>query len=53
MEIKKIIMEPGVEIDQHLVSALRDMLEKFSHWHGMSSYVINDTQPKQLLAVLK
>jgi uncharacterized protein len=52
MEIKTIIMEPGIRIDDELADALKTTLAKFSEWHGMADCEIIETDPPELLEAL-
>jgi uncharacterized protein YcaQ len=52
MEIKKIILEPGVKVDQPLVSGLKNTLADFSSWHQMTQLEINETDPQGLREAL-
>jgi uncharacterized protein len=52
MEIKMITLEPGNPIDDELASALKTTLAEFSHWHGMTTCEIIETDPPALLEAL-
>ena len=52
MEIKKIILEPGVKVDQSLVSGLKNTLKEFSTWHQMNELEISETNPQELREAL-
>lgn len=52
MEIKNIFLEPGINIEQDLVSALRGTLAAFTRWHGMKTLDIQSTAPPELREAL-
>jgi uncharacterized protein YcaQ len=52
MEIKNIILEPGIPIDDELADALKETLAEFSQWHGMTTCEIVETNPPALLEAL-
>ena len=52
MDIKKIYLEEGVEINDALVTALKTTLTQFATWHGMSSLNIGSTDPPELREAL-
>ncbi len=52
MEIKNIILEPGISIEDDLLSALRDTLAAFTRWHGMTKLEITQADPPALLEAL-
>ena len=52
MEIKKIILEPWVEVDNDLAEALRKTLKDFTAWHGMDNLGITETHPAGLQEAL-
>jgi hypothetical protein len=53
MEIKKIYLEPEVELTDDLVTALRDTLARFTAWHGMEELVITAADRPELLEALR
>jgi hypothetical protein len=52
LEIKKIVLEPGVPVEDDLTNALKHTLDAFSRWHGMTAYEILETNPPALLEAL-
>ena len=52
MEIKKIYLEPEVEIDHSLVESLRSTLADFSAWHGAQTIEITASDPPDLRKAL-
>ena len=52
MEIKNIFLEPGVPIEDDLVSALSSTLGAFTRWHGMKKLEITASDPPALLEAL-
>ncbi len=48
MEIKKIFLEPGVEINDELLGDLKACLLKFTDWHGMEALEITAADPPEL-----
>ena len=52
MEIKNIFLEPGIAIEEDLVSALNSTLADFTRWHGMKLLEIVATDPPVLLEAL-
>ena len=52
MEIKKIYLEPEVEIDHSLVESLRSTLADFSAWHGAKTIEITASDPPDLRKAL-
>jgi len=52
MEIKKIIIEPGVKVDQSLIGGLKNTLVDFTAWHQMTRLEITETDPQELREAL-
>ena len=52
MEIKKLYLEPGIVVDESIVSALTAVLADFTMWHGMESLEITATEPESLREAL-
>ena len=52
MEIKTIIFEPDIKLDQSLIVGLRKALLDFTNWHQMSRLEINATIPHELREAL-
>lgn len=48
MEIKKIFLEPGVELNDELLKELKACLLKFTDWHGMEAIEITAADPPEL-----
>ncbi len=52
MEIKNIILEPGMAIEDQFVNELEKTLEDFTDWHGMETLDITATEPYELRKAL-
>ncbi len=52
MEIKKVYLEPEVELTDDLAAALRQTLAGFTVWHGMERLEITDADRPELLEAL-
>ncbi len=52
MEIKTIYLEPGVLLGDQMIEALKEVLNRFTHWHGMHSLEIGVTDPPELREAL-
>ena len=52
LEIKKIYLEPGVEIGDDLVQPLRRTLAAFTAWHGLESWEVTAADPPELKKAL-
>lgn len=53
MEIKKVFLEPGVDLADGLAAALKGTLEAFTAWHGMETLEISAAEPLALMEVLE
>lgn len=52
MEIKMIILEPGMVIEEQFIHELKQTLADFTRWHGMETLEISETKPADLLEAL-
>ena len=52
MEIKHIFLEPGVSIDESLVSGLKEAFSNFTDWHKLSEWTIKQATPTELLEAI-
>ena len=52
MEIKKIFLEPGVDLSGDLTAALKDTLAAFTAWHGLDSYQVSAADSPEFLGAL-
>jgi hypothetical protein len=53
MEIKKIYLEPEVQLTDDLVEALGETLARFTAWHEMDELIITDADRPELLEALR
>lgn len=53
VEIKKIYLEPGVDLRDDLAAALKDALGAFTVWHGMEMLEISAAEHRALLEALE
>ncbi len=53
MEIKKIYLEPWVEMEANLTDALRKALVSFCEWHGMQTLAVTASEPPDLAKELE
>jgi hypothetical protein len=53
VEIKKIYLEPGVDLRDDLAAALKDALGVFTVWHGMETLAISAAEHRALLEALE
>jgi uncharacterized protein len=52
-EIKALHLEPGVPVDERLVSDLADVLQRLAAWHGTPDLVIRQSDPPEVAALLE
>lgn len=52
MEIKFLHLEPGIEIDDALISTLKETLIRFTKWHGLDDLTISRSSPSTLMDAL-
>jgi hypothetical protein len=52
-EIKALHLEPGVPVDERLVSDLNDALQRLAAWHGTPDLVIRQSDPPEVAALLE
>jgi uncharacterized protein YcaQ len=52
MEIKHIYLEEDIALTDHLVTELKRTLEKFTTWHGMTTFEISGSTPPILQEAL-
>jgi uncharacterized protein len=52
-EIKALHLEPGVPVDERLVSDLADVLQRLAAWHGTPELVIRQSDPPEVVPLLE
>jgi uncharacterized protein len=52
-EIKALHLEPGVPVDERLVSDLADVLQRLAAWHGTPDLVIRQSDPPEVVPLLE
>ncbi|MDT8382214.1 MAG: crosslink repair DNA glycosylase YcaQ family protein [Brevefilum sp.] len=53
MAVKKIYLEPGVDLTQELIDTIKNTLVSFTNWHGMETIEINASDPPELQEALR
>jgi uncharacterized protein YcaQ len=52
-EIKALHMEPGIQVDERLVTDLAAALHRLADWHGTPDLVIRQSDPPEVAALLE
>jgi uncharacterized protein YcaQ len=52
-EVKALHLEPGVEINENLVTELANSLRRLAAWHGTPDLVVRRSDPPELAALLE
>jgi uncharacterized protein len=52
-EVRTIHLEPGVAVDEALVTGLADVLRRLATWHGTPELVIGSSNPTQFAGLLR
>ena len=52
-EVKALYLEPGVAIEEDLLTALAGAIQRCAHWHGTPAVRVTSASPRRLGAVIR